>query len=125
MNDSVKSHKELKDKELLLKRNLELKTKCRVQKQVINECKNQIGILTDNIVDLQLQSQQQQSISENPNNEAPLFSLRKTTVANRSGRGGHQRWGYDVVFIIIQLLAVDTKPTAIQSSLQIFEYLSQ
>ena len=31
MNDSVKFHKELKDKELLLKRNLELKTKCRIQ----------------------------------------------------------------------------------------------
>ena len=123
MNDSVKFHKELKDKDLLLKRNSELETKCRIQKQVISECKNQIGILKDDIVDLQSQSEQQQSISDNPNNEEPLFSLRKTTVANRSGKGVHQRWGYDVVFIIIQLLAVDTKPTAIQSSLQIFEYL--
>ena len=74
-------------------------------------------------MDLQLQNKQQQSISANPNNEGLLFSLCKTTVANRRGNGAHKQWGSDVVFIIIQLLAVDTKPTAIQSSLQIFEYL--
>ena len=74
-------------------------------------------------MDLQLQNKQQQSILNNPNNEGLLFSLQKTTIANHSGKGVHQRWGLDVVFIIIQLLAVDTKPTAIQSSLQIFEYL--
>ena len=123
MNNAIKSQKELKDIELLMKRNSELETKCRQQKLVINKCKSRIGTLTDDIVDLQLQNKQQQSILDNPNNEGPLFSLRKMTVANRSGKGVHQRWGYDVVFIIIQLLAVDTKPTAIQSSLQIFEYL--
>ena len=137
MDNAIKSQKELKDTELLLKRNSELKTKCRVQKLVINKCKNRIGTLTDDIVDLQLQNkqqkddivdlqlqnEQQQSILDNPNNEGLLFSLQKTTVANHSGKGVHQCWGSDVVFIIIQLLAVDTKPTAIQSSLQIFEYL--
>ena len=64
-------------------------------------------------MDLQLQNKQQQSISDNPNNEGLLFILRKMTVANRCGNGAHKRWGSDVVFITIQLLAVNMKPTAI------------
>ena len=123
MDNAIKFQSKLKDAELMMKWNSELKEKCWQQKVVIKECKNRIGTLTDDIVDLQLQNKQQQSIFANPNNEGLLFSLCKMTIANHHGNRAHKWWGTEVVFIIIQLLAVNTKPTAIQSSLQIFKYL--
>ena len=91
------------------RRNKKLEQQCCVQKNKLKDLGKRLGDSYDRIKDLKQKKDQQ-------------FSLARTKVVNASGRGAVLKWGNEVVFVIIQQLAVDAKPTAIQKSLESFHF---
>ena len=61
-------------------------------------------------------------INDLQKNKDPKFSHARTKVVNAGSRGAVTKLGNEVVFSIIQQLAVNAKPTAIQKSLQSFNF---